>query len=180
MRFWRGSIVPARYWKGRKCICEIRKMTSLELVYCKKFCKEKFSFKTKLYQNSWICEIYKRSYIIFWSIFLNKDVEKPATMMNLISIMGSEPLSMAYLLHQISIYAFLRDYQDVLLSTFICIHLFCFGFVPGIALCQTTRSILRRNTTRRSTTLKTTRTRLVSGSAACWERRDLGATTLSV
>ena len=147
-------------------------MTSLELVYCKKFCKEKLCFKQNFVKTSWICDIYKRSYIIFCSIFLNKDIEKLATMMNLLSIMGSEPLSMAYLLHQISIYAFLCDYQDVLLSTFfvlICFPLFLFWLGPGIALCQNMRSIHKKNTTRRSTTLKNLRTRIVSGSAACWE-----------
>ena len=52
-------------------------------------------------------------------------------MMNLSSIMGSEPLLIAYPLHHISILHYYSITMDVLLSTFKCTHI---GFVPGIVL----------------------------------------------
>ena len=52
-------------------------------------------------------------------------------MMNLSSIMGSEPLRIAYLLYHVSILHYYRITMDVLLRKFKCTHT---GFVPGIVL----------------------------------------------
>ena len=52
-------------------------------------------------------------------------------MMNLSSVMGSEPLCTAYPFHRYKHTAFLSAIQDVLQSTFKCTH---FGFAPGIYL----------------------------------------------
>ena len=56
--------------------------------------------------------------------------------MNLLSIMGSEPLCMTYPFHTISILHSLSVNQDALLSTFKCTH---FGFAPGYFIGKTLR-----------------------------------------
>ena len=94
--------------------------------------------------------------------------------MNLSSVMGSEPLFMAYPFHDISILHYLSFIQGVLLSTFKRTH---YGFVPGIVL-PDLENHLQEEFFPWSMALMALPTRLVSRSAAYRLRRDLGSTTL--
>ena len=56
--------VPARYWKGELCTCEVRMMESRKLFY-KKFCKEKYSFLQTIFIKPRGYVISTRETIIF-------------------------------------------------------------------------------------------------------------------
>ena len=101
--------------KKEFCTCEVleRKemylrdtMTSLELVYCKKFCKENFVLNKTLLKPLGYAISTREAILSSEESFSKKMLIKPATMMNLISIIGREQLSIAFLLHQISIMHF--------------------------------------------------------------------------
>ena len=97
-------------------------------------------------------------------------------MMNLSSVMGSEPLSIAYPIHQdkhVALYTL-----SFRMSCWV--HSNVLTMVSSlVSNYQTTRSSPRRTTTRRRRTLRTTlRTRNVSWSVACRLRRDMGSTTM--
>ena len=150
-------------------------MKSRKLFY-KKFCKEKYSFlKTILSKPRWYM-ISMRETILFSKYLFQQRyryVNQPWGIFHLSWVVNHYVWPTHS--NNISILHFISVTQDVLQSTFKCTH---FGFAPGYFIGQTLRNSLRRSSSRRSTALMALRTRLVSRSAACRLRHDLGSTML--
>ena len=75
MRFWRRSFVPERYWKGRKCICEIQWWQAWSLWIARNFAKKNFVLNKTLLKPLGYAISAREAIYLLKSIFLNKEVE---------------------------------------------------------------------------------------------------------